>query len=238
MASSNLNRLFIGSLLILSVLLFYFINLDLLLILILVSFISYDLYYIRISSNYFLIFLIVIVLFSLSFFSFHSFQNLFIFQLIIVLCICFSSKYRKEFFILSLYIFCIILFYIVNIDRNIFYLLIFVSFFNDTIAYISGRYLRGPLILPNISPKKTWSGTSISFIATTLLLLFFNFEIFISMFISIFLFIGDIFFSFIKRYLNIKDFSLLLASHGGILDRLDSMFFVAIIFQVYLVYTI
>ena len=238
MASSNLNRLFIGSLLILAVLVFYFINLDLILILILVSFISYDLYYIRILSNYFLIFLIVIVLLSLSFFSFHSFQYLFIFQFIIVLCICFLSKYRKELFILSLYIFCMILFYIINIDRNIFYLLIFVSFFNDTIAYITGRYLRGPLILPNISPKKTWSGTSISFIATTLLLLFFNFEIFISMFISIFLFIGDIFFSFIKRYLNIKDFSLLLGRHGGILDRLDSMFFVAIIFQVYLVYTI
>ena len=225
MASSNLNRLFIGSLLILAVLVFYFINLDLILILILVSFISYDLYYIRILSNYFLIFLIVIVLLSLSFFSFHSFQYLFIFQFIIVLCICFLSKYRKELFILSLYIFCMILFYIINIDRNIFYLLIFVSFFNDTIAYITGRYLRGPLILPNISPKKTWSGTSISFIATTLLLLFFNFEIFISMFISIFLFIGDIFFSFIKRYLNIKDFSLLLASHGGILDRLDSILF-------------
>ena len=238
MVSSNLNRLLIGSILILAVLLFYFINLDLLFILILISFISYDLYYIRISSNYFLIFLIVITLFSLSFFSFHSFEYLFIFQSIIVLCIFFSSKFRKELFILSLYFFCIILFYIANIDRNIFYLLILVSFFNDTVAYISGRYLGGPLILPKISPKKTWSGTSISFISSTLLLLFFNFEILISMLISIFLFIGDIFFSFIKRYLNIKDFSLLLGSHGGILDRLDSMFFVAIILQVYLVYSI
>tara|TARA_A100001015_G_C14458970_1_gene507164 strand:+ start:371 stop:547 length:177 start_codon:yes stop_codon:yes gene_type:complete len=58
------------------------------------------------------------------------------------------------------------------------------------------------------------------------------------MVIAIFLFIGDVFFSFIKRYLNIKDFSILLGSHGGILDRLDSMFFAAIIFQIYLVYFI
>ena len=238
MVFSNLNRLLIGSILILAVIFFYFINFDFLFFLILVCFITYDLYYTRITSNYFLIFSIVIFILSLSFFSFYSFENLFIFQSIIVLCIIFSSKFRRELFILSLYIFSIILFYIINIDRNIFYLLILISFFNDTVAYISGRNLRGPLILPKISPKKTWSGTSISFIATTLLLLFFKFDIFISMVISIFLFIGDIFFSFIKRFLNIKDFSLLLGNHGGILDRLDSMFFVSIIFQVYLVYLI
>ena len=238
MVFSNLNRLFIGFILTLAVLFFYFVNIDLLFILLLVIFISYDLYYIRIIGNYFLIFLIVATILSLSFISFHIFENLFIFQSILILFTFFLNKFRKELFILSLYIFCIILFYIISIDRNIFYLLILISFFNDTIAYIFGRYLRGPLILPKISPKKTWSGTSISFIATTSLLLFFNFSIFISMVIAIFLFIGDVFFSFNKRYLNIKDFSILLGSHGGILDRLDSMFFAAIIFQIYLVYFI
>ena len=114
-------------------------------------------------------------------------------------------------------------------------MLILISFFNDTIAYIFGRTLGGALIVPYISPKKTWSGTSLSFLATTFLLLFFNFNIFLSMCISIFLFLGDIFFSYIKRYLNLKDFSIILKSHGGILDRLDSMFFVAIIFQIYLI---
>ena len=238
MVSSNLNRLFIGFILILSVLFFYFINFDLLFILILIVFISYDLYYIRITNNYFIIFSIVTFILSISFISLNSFEYLYIFQSIIVLCIFFFNKFRKELFTLSLYIFCIIVFYILNIDRDIFYLLILISFFNDTIAYVSGRYLRGPLILPNISPKKTWSGTSISFFATTLLLLNFNFDILISMVISIFLFIGDIFFSYIKRHLNIKDFSFMLGSHGGMLDRLDSMFFVAIIFQIYLVYLI
>ena len=85
-----------GSILIIAVLLFYLINLDLLFILILVCFISYDLYHIRILSNYYLIFLISIVLFFLSFLSFHSFENLFIFQSIIVLCTLFLSKFRKE----------------------------------------------------------------------------------------------------------------------------------------------
>ena len=238
MASSNLNRLFIGSILVLVVLLFYINNFDLLFIFILLSFISYDLFHIKVTSNYFLIFFFASSILAMSLISFHLFENLFIFQSIIVLCIFFLNKYKRELFILSLYIFCIIIFYIINIDRNLFYMLIFISFFNDTVAYIFGKYLKGPLILPKISPKKTWSGTSISFISTTLLLLFFDFDIFISMLISSFLFIGDIFFSYIKRHLNIKDFSSLLGSHGGILDRLDSMFFVAIIFQIYLFYSV
>ena len=237
MVSNNLNRLFIGSILILVVLLFYFINFDLLFILILLSFISYDLFHIKTTSNYFIISFLIISIFSFFFISFILFKYLFIFQFVIILFILVFKKIKNLSFILSLYLFCINLFYIVNIDRNMFYLLILISFFNDTIAYIAGRFIKGPLILPNISPKKTWSGTSISFIATTLLLLLFNFNILISMIISIFLFIGDIFFSYIKRYLNIKDFSLLLRSHGGILDRLDSMFFVAIIFHIYLVYS-
>tara|TARA_B100000963_G_C22343486_1_gene544009 strand:- start:131 stop:511 length:381 start_codon:yes stop_codon:yes gene_type:complete len=119
-----------------------------------------------------------------------------------------------------------------NSDRNLFYLIFFVSFFNDTVAYVSGRFLGGPRIVPKISPNKTWSGTSISFLLTTLLLISLNFNILISMIISTSIFFGDIFFSYIKRFLNLKDFSPLLGSHGGILDRLDSMFFVTIIFQI------
>ena len=129
-----------------------------------------------------------------------------------------------------------ILFYLMNSDRNLFYLIFFISFFNDTVAYIFGKFLGGPRILPKISPNKTWSGTFISFLLTTLLLFSLNFNILISMIISISIFFGDIFFSYIKRFLNLKDFSPLLGSHGGILDRLDSMFFVTIIFQINFVY--
>ena len=49
---------------------------------------------------------------------------------------------------------------------------------------------------------------------------------------AISLFYGDIYFSYIKRKLDIKDFSNLLASHGGILDRLDSISFLIIIFGI------
>ena len=85
--------------------------------------------------------------------------------------------------------------------------------------------IKGPLIIPSVSPKKTWSGTLISFILSSILITsFFDLYIFKAALISITLFFGDLYFSYIKRSINVKDFSNILKGHGGILDRIDSLF--------------
>ena len=93
------------------------------------------------------------------------------------------------------------------------------------LAYIIGSYFKGPKIIPSISPNKTWSGTASSyFISITILMFFFNFNNFYNFLLPLTFFIGDIYFSNIKRILNIKDYGDLIKGHGGILDRLDSSF--------------
>ena len=49
----------------------------------------------------------------------------------------------------------------------------------------------------------------------------------VAIFLSIIGQIGDLSASTIKRYAGIKDFSNLIPGHGGMLDRLDSVIFVA-----------
>ena len=52
--------------------------------------------------------------------------------------------------------------------------------------------------------------------------------IFMTLILSIIGQLGDLVFSSIKRYFNIKDFSNIMPGHGGILDRFDSVIFVSL----------
>jgi len=233
--SNYYNRLLVGSIILLVVAISFFLKLDIYLISIVVMLITYDIYNIKIIKLPVLIFFCLSTLLTNFLLSDQIKNVLSIFLILVVIFIIFSNNYKKELFSLSVFIFCIILFNIVSTDRNLFYIILLISFFNDTVAYIFGKSIGGPLIVPFISPKKTWSGTLISFTLSSLLLFFIGFDILFSSLIAIFLFLGDIFFSYIKRYLNLNDFSTLLKGHGGILDRIDSMFFITIIFQIYLI---
>jgi phosphatidate cytidylyltransferase len=116
---------------------------------------------------------------------------------------------------------------------------------NDTGAYLSGMALGKHPFFPRISPKKTWEGTIGGFILTIIVsfvLSKFLLEIdwlmalLLGAIVSIFATLGDLVESMLKREAGVKDSGNILPGHGGILDRFDSLLFVAP--AVYLVYTL
>tara|TARA_B100001093_G_scaffold506201_1_gene564764 strand:- start:404 stop:1132 length:729 start_codon:yes stop_codon:yes gene_type:complete len=228
----NFSRLIVGGSILLVLLITFFFDLDILLYFSTVFFIFYEFYKSILKSKY--VTLVLFVFFMIEFLVFHFLINNLIFLILITLFfLLFSIYFNKNFNIFFILFVINVLVLIANlsiIDRNIIYFIILISFINDTIAYIVGSYFKGPLISPKISPKKTWSGTSSSFFITTTLLIYLDFNLFISPIMAISLFYGDIYFSYIKRKLSIKDFSRLLSTHGGILDRFDSFSFLIIFF--------
>ena len=222
----NLNRIYSGLFIILSVILSYIFEADLILLLTLFIFITYEVIKNRLFNNNFSS-LLIFIFFIIYFTGIFSTSSLLI--LIIILFIIFLSVYLYNLFIffnIILLFFLISSYELLDINRDFFYLIILASFINDTTAYIFGNLIKGPRIIPKISPNKTWSGTLSSFlISFCLMYFFFKFSIFISFSSSILFFLGDIYFSFIKRKNNIKDFSNIIPGHGGLLDRIDSFVF-------------
>ena len=104
---------------------------------------------------------------------------------------------------------------------------------SDIGGFVFGNLFKGPK-LTKISPKKTISGSIGSFFSCCIVVISlvfyvtknFNLNIFfISIIISFSCQLGDLFFSYLKRKAKIKDYSNLLPGHGGVIDRLDGIFF-------------
>jgi len=115
----------------------------------------------------------------------------------------------------------------------------------DTFAYFGGYFIGKHKLCPSISPNKTIEGaivgTLVGVMVSTLFYLFvINNSINIAILIGITLVLslvgqlGDLFFSSIKRYYKVKDFSNLIPGHGGILDRLDSIIFVILTYILFM----
>lgn len=110
----------------------------------------------------------------------------------------------------------------------------------DTGAYFSGKFLgrgRG-LLLPRVSPKKTWAGVlggMFLVILVTALFLWLHpvwrrhwLEFLLLDLLIVFAAImGDLFESVLKRVSGVKDSGTIIPGHGGILDRIDSLLAVA-----------
>lgn len=137
---------------------------------------------------------------------------------------------------------------------GIFVVLLFLSSWgNDTLAYCAGRLFGKHKMSPHLSPKKTIEGAVGGVVGAGLLgflyslivkdmlrtdynvSLIFTLVCMIGGLISI---IGDLGASAIKRNYEIKDYGTLIPGHGGILDRFDSVIFIAPMIYYFLVYTI
>jgi phosphatidate cytidylyltransferase len=109
-------------------------------------------------------------------------------------------------------------------------LLFVVVWATDIVAYFVGRAVGGPKLMPQVSPKKTWSGalggTVAAVVAAVVVahLAALNGLFAIAMLavvLSVFAQGGDLLESFLKRRFGVKDSSHLIPGHGGLMDRLD-----------------
>ncbi len=107
---------------------------------------------------------------------------------------------------------------------------------NDTFAYIVGKSIGKNKLFERISPKKTIEGFIGGFVFSVLVgVLIAKYYVQTSVFVwimtalivSVFGMLGDLVESKFKRIANIKDSGNIMPGHGGILDRLDSVIFVA-----------
>ena len=109
---------------------------------------------------------------------------------------------------------------------------------SDIGGYIVGKTVKGKK-LTKISPNKTISGSIGSFLFSMIplfiLTMFFqNYDpllikkiIIITLILSLISQLGDLFISYFKRKAKVKDSGKILPGHGGLLDRIDGLLFVA-----------
>tara|TARA_B100000427_G_C15385383_1_gene540816 strand:+ start:225 stop:893 length:669 start_codon:yes stop_codon:yes gene_type:complete len=119
-----------------------------------------------------------------------------------------------------------------NYKLNMIYLFS-VCISSDIGGFTIGKTFKGKK-LTEISPNKTISGSLGSFIFSLILVPIFyqlfseNFQniydlIILSVIVSLFSQLGDLFISYLKRKAKIKDTGNILPGHGGILDRIDGI---------------
>ena len=138
---------------------------------------------------------------------------------------------------------------------GIFYIL-FVTFLSDAFALFAGILFGKKKLIEDVSPKKTVAGAVGAYVggvlgATAVFLLFDVFRLFdgvnnagllaltdklwlsyiiyffLALFSTTLAIIGDLAASWLKRKMNVKDFGKIFPGHGGVMDRLDSLLFVA-----------
>src|SRR5258708_18056888 len=110
----------------------------------------------------------------------------------------------------------------------------------DTAAMAAGTAIGGRKLAPMVSPHQTWAGAvgglvgalAGSFVLGTLVLTRFGWHLHawelgaMGAMVGLLAQVGDVAESLFKREAGVKDSSSLIPGHGGVLDRLDSLYFV------------
>jgi phosphatidate cytidylyltransferase len=102
---------------------------------------------------------------------------------------------------------------------------------SDIFAYFGGRAFGRVRLAPAISPNKTVEGFAIGLVFGTAAGWFTLYDqgltnveaLYVAAAIAVAAPVGDLFESFLKRDLGVKDSGTLLAGHGGVLDRIDAL---------------
>lgn len=112
---------------------------------------------------------------------------------------------------------------------------------SDIGAYFVGRAFGTTKLIPSISPGKTRAGAIGAIVLTMAIALLYNSQVLrpwaqlalapwtaviFGLLVSVAAQVGDLAESLLKREAGVKDSSHLLPGHGGVLDRLDSLYFV------------
>ncbi|HEV2749107.1 MAG TPA: phosphatidate cytidylyltransferase [Gemmatimonadales bacterium] len=110
----------------------------------------------------------------------------------------------------------------------------------DTCAMAGGALVGGPKLAPVLSPRKTWAGAIAGVVGGLGAALVYGSLVLervavrlsvgqlvtLGLVVAIVAQVGDVAESLFKREVGVKDSSSLIPGHGGVLDRLDSLYFV------------
>ncbi len=137
--------------------------------------------------------------------------------------------------------------FLANAEQAYAYLLylLFAVEAGDVAAFLGGKLFGRHPLRGTISPKKTWEGALTGLVVSLVLpwLLWFTFPhwswpdlLVAGLIVGVGGQVGDLVLSVIKRNLGIKDMGSAIPGHGGILDRIDSLIYVAPLFFHYVEY--
>ena len=130
------------------------------------------------------------------------------------------------------------------LDIALVFWVMFVTWATDIGAYFAGRLIGGPKLAPRISPAKTWAGLIGGMIAAGLAgyltaswfgidaavdastgesASLFQAFLYLGVPMAVVAQVGDLYESWVKRRVGVKDSGTILPGHGGVLDRCDGL---------------